>query len=83
MDNVTMIRVISGVLVRGCALYLDSTPEEAHLASVSETKLDNTGDMVRVINTTRNSCLGEQISMADSSLQRLVGLLGKRSLEPG
>lgn len=39
--------------------------------------------MLRVINTTRNSCLGEQVSVADSSLQRLVGLLGKRSLEPG
>ena len=45
--------------------------------------MGNSGDMLRVINTTRNSCLGEQVSVADSSLQRLVGLLGKRSLEPG
>jgi uncharacterized membrane protein (UPF0127 family) len=42
-----------------------------------------TSDIVRVYNTTRHSCLGEQISMADSSLRRLVGLLGKRSLAPG
>jgi uncharacterized protein len=40
-------------------------------------------DVARVYNTTRNSCLGEQIGIADSSLRRLVGLLGKRSLEPG
>ncbi len=39
--------------------------------------------MVRVYNATKNSCLGEQISMADSSLRRLVGLLGKRSLARG
>jgi uncharacterized membrane protein (UPF0127 family) len=45
--------------------------------------LDDTRDMVRVYNTTKSSCLGEQIRMADSSLRRLVGLLGKRSLAPG
>ena len=39
--------------------------------------------MGRVYNTTKSSCLGEQIRMADSSLRRLVGLLGKRSLAPG
>jgi uncharacterized protein len=44
---------------------------------------DSGSDMVRVYNTTRNSCLGEQVRMADSSLRRLVGLLGKRSLAPG
>ena len=43
----------------------------------------NSRDMVRVYNMTRSSCLGEQIGMADSSLRRLVGLLGKRSLAPG
>jgi len=45
--------------------------------------VNNTAGMVRVYNTTRNSCLGEQVGMADSSLRRLVGLLGKRSLAPG
>jgi uncharacterized membrane protein (UPF0127 family) len=45
--------------------------------------LDDTRDVVRVYNTTKSRCLGEQISMADSSLSRLVGLLGKRSLAPG
>ena len=39
--------------------------------------------MVRVYNTTKSRCLGDQIRMADSSLRRLVGLLGKRSLAPG
>jgi len=37
----------------------------------------------RVFNTTKNSCFGEQIQMADTSLTRLVGLLGRRSLSPG
>jgi len=45
--------------------------------------VSDTADVVRVYNTTRNSCLGEQVGMADSSLRRLVGLLGKRSLAPG
>lgn len=40
-------------------------------------------DMARVYNTSKNSCLGEQIGIADSSLRRLIGLLGKRSLAPG
>ena len=48
-----------------------------------EIQVERYRDMVRVYNTTKNSCLGEQIGMADSSLRRLVGLLGKRSLAPG
>jgi len=40
-------------------------------------------DVVRVYNTTRESCLGEEIGMADTSLRRMVGLLGKKSLEAG
>jgi uncharacterized protein len=51
--------------------------------NIQETRLDDNRDMVRVYNTTRNSCLGEQIKMADSSLRRLVGLLGRRFLAPG
>jgi hypothetical protein len=39
--------------------------------------------MARVYNTTRSSCLGEQIGIADTSLRRMVGLLGRHSLEPG
>jgi uncharacterized protein len=42
-----------------------------------------TRNMIRVDNMTRNRCLGEQIKIADSSLLRLVGLLGKRTLAPG
>lgn len=45
--------------------------------------MDNRRNVVRVYNTTRNSCLGEQINVAESSLTRLVGLLGKRSLASG
>lgn len=40
-------------------------------------------ELAAVYNTTRNSCLGEQIGIADTSVTRLVGLLGRRSLEPG
>ena len=40
-------------------------------------------DTVGVLNTTRNTVLGERIGVAETSLSRLVGLLGKRSLEPG
>jgi uncharacterized membrane protein (UPF0127 family) len=40
-------------------------------------------EVVRVENTTRNSCLGQKIGVADTSLRRMVGLLGQRSLEPG
>jgi hypothetical protein len=45
--------------------------------------LDDTRDIVRVYNATKSSCLGEQIEVADSSLRRMVGLLGKRSLAKG
>jgi uncharacterized membrane protein (UPF0127 family) len=39
--------------------------------------------VARIYNATRNTCLGEQIGVADTSRTRMVGLLGKRSLEPG
>lgn len=45
--------------------------------------MNATRDIARVYNTTKNTCLGEQIGVADSSITRLVGLLGKRSLAPG
>jgi uncharacterized membrane protein (UPF0127 family) len=40
-------------------------------------------ETVSVVNKTRDTVLGERIRVADTSLSRLVGLLGKRSLEPG
>jgi hypothetical protein len=40
-------------------------------------------DIVRVYNATKSESLGDQISMADTSMRRLFGLLGKRSLDPG
>jgi uncharacterized membrane protein (UPF0127 family) len=38
---------------------------------------------IAVLNATRNCALGERIQVADTSLSRMVGLLGKRGLEPG
>lgn len=40
-------------------------------------------ETVAVLNTTRNTVLGQRIWVAETSLSRLVGLLGKRGLEPG
>ncbi|HWR35689.1 MAG TPA: DUF192 domain-containing protein [Clostridia bacterium] len=41
------------------------------------------GGIIRVYNFTRGSYLGEQVEVADTSLKRMIGLLGRRSLEPG
>jgi len=38
---------------------------------------------VAVFNTTRNTVLGERIRVAETSLSRMVGLLGQQCLEPG
>jgi len=38
---------------------------------------------VTVVNQTRDAVLGDNIRVAGTSLSRLVGLLGKSSLEPG
>ena len=38
---------------------------------------------VVVTNTTRDAVLGERIAVAETSLSRMVGLLGKSGLEPG
>jgi uncharacterized membrane protein (UPF0127 family) len=37
---------------------------------------------VRVLNTTKGTVLGERIGVADTSLSRMVGLLGKSGLAP-
>ena len=37
---------------------------------------------LRVENLTKSTCLGENIKVADSSLRRMVGLLGTSHLEP-
>jgi uncharacterized membrane protein (UPF0127 family) len=37
---------------------------------------------VRVINTTKGTTLGEHIDVADTSLSRMAGLLGKTGLAP-
>jgi uncharacterized protein len=40
-------------------------------------------EMVAVVNTTRDTVLGERIVVAETSWSRMVGLLGKCSLESG
>src|ERR1035441_10937994 len=39
--------------------------------------------MVRVLNATKGTVLGEWIGVAETSLSRMVGLLGKNSLDAG
>ena len=39
--------------------------------------------MLRVINTTRGTTVGDYVELADTSLKRMVGLLGRRGLEAG
>jgi len=38
---------------------------------------------IALVNTTRETTLGERIAVAETSWSRMVGLLGKRGLEPG
>lgn len=40
-------------------------------------------DTVSIANGTRNTVLGERIRIAETSLSRMVGLLGQRSLDEG
>jgi uncharacterized protein len=40
-------------------------------------------EIVSVLNTTRSTVLGERITVAETSLSRMIGLLGKRGLDPG
>ncbi|SRR5271165_2982628 len=40
-------------------------------------------EMVAVVNTTRDTVLGDRIGVAETSWSRMVGLLGKSGLEPG
>jgi uncharacterized membrane protein (UPF0127 family) len=39
--------------------------------------------MLKVTNTTRGNTVGENIELADTSLSRFVGLLGRRGLDAG
>jgi uncharacterized membrane protein (UPF0127 family) len=39
--------------------------------------------IVRAVNKTRGTLLGESIRVADTGLSRIVGLLGERTLQPG
>ena len=38
---------------------------------------------VRVWNTTKGTVLGEQVAVADTSVRRMIGLLGKKTLNAG
>ena len=40
-------------------------------------------ETVRLRNATKGTLLGERIGVAETSLSRMIGLLGKSSLEPG
>jgi len=40
-------------------------------------------ETVAVLNATRKTVLGDRIRVAETSLSRMVGLLGQKSLEPG
>jgi len=42
-----------------------------------------TGETVTVHNTTRSAVLGDRIKIAETSLSRIVGLLGQRGLDAG
>ena len=39
--------------------------------------------MLRVTNTTRGTIVGDRIELADTSLKRMFGLLGRRGLDAG
>ena len=39
--------------------------------------------MFRVTNTTRGTAVGESVELANTSLKRMVGLLGRRGLDAG
>src|SRR5215467_12276498 len=39
--------------------------------------------IVRAVNATRGTVLGERVRVADTGLSRIVGLLGERELSPG
>ena len=39
--------------------------------------------MFKVINTTRGTTVGDSIELADTSLKRMFGLLGRRGLDAG
>ena len=39
--------------------------------------------MLRVINTTRGCIVGDRIELADTSMKRMFGLLGRRGLDAG
>ena len=41
------------------------------------------GGWLSAINKTKGSLLGDRITVADTSLSRFIGLLGRRSLSPG
>ena len=40
-------------------------------------------ETVRVLNATKGTVLGEEIGIADTSLSRMVGLLGRKELKTG
>src|SRR5579862_1921281 len=41
------------------------------------------GEIVAIVNTTRQTTLGERIRVAETTLGRMIGLLRDRGLDPG
>ena len=58
-------------------------PQEAEGEEVVEDRRSCTIPMLRVINTTRGCIVGDRIELADTSMKRMFGLLGRRGLDAG
>jgi uncharacterized protein len=58
-------------------------PQEAEGEEVVEDRRSCTIPMLRVIDTTRGCIVGDRIELADTSLKRMFGLLGRRGLDAG
>ena len=80
MDSVTMIRVVAAVIAVvfvGCDR--DPAQTDGYFQTSNRQKVAWVTEVLTVLNSTRNTVLGDQIRVADTSLSRLVGLLGKRN----
>lgn len=58
-------------------------PQEAEGEEVVEDRRSCTIPMLRVNNTTRGCIVGDRIELADTSMKRMFGLLGRRGLDAG
>lgn len=87
MNNVMLIRVVSGVLAVVVFIILVYRMRRKRLVRLTLSTRERTGMFgksrhVFVYNKTRETFLAFRVKVADSILGRLVGLLGRRSLQP-